>query len=250
MNEVAIAERLVQFGKEKPDVPALNESCGIPEADALVNNLSEFPHAFVLACLMDRQGGWKSAWQVPYKMSQRLGEFSVATLSQLSLERITELMSQPEKLVFRFNVMSEVFYSAIQRIKDEYEGDASRIWKGRPSSAEVVYRFLQFKGAGPKIATMAANILARDYKVEFSDYYSIDISVDVHVFRVFRRLGLCRPNASLEEVIYKARALSPDYPGRLDLPCWIIGKNWCNVDESKRECSSCRMTDLCPSARR
>jgi endonuclease III len=249
MNEAAIAERLVQFGKDKSDVQAFDESCGVPEADALVNNLSEFPHAFVLACLMDRQGGWKKAWQVPYKISQRLGEFSVATLSRLSLERLTELMSQPEKLVFRFNVMSQVFYSAVQRITDEYGGDASRIWSGKPSSAEVVYRFLQFKGAGPKIATMATNILARDYQIEFSDYYSVDISVDVHVLRVFGRLGLCRPNASIEEVIYKARALSPDYPGRLDLPCWIIGKNWCPFDESKRDCRSCCMSDLCPSAR-
>ena len=248
MNEAAISERLVQFGKDKPDARAFSESCGIPEADALVNNLKEFPHAFVLACLMDRQGGWKKAWQVPYKISQRLGEFSMAALSGLSQERITELMSQPEKLVFRFNVMSEVFHSAIQRITNEYGGDASRVWTGKPSSSDVVYRFLQFKGAGPKIATMATNILARDYKVEFSDYCSLDISVDVHVLRVFKRLGLCRSNASNEEVIYKARALSPDYPGRLDLPCWVIGKNWCKVEESKRDCRSCCMSDLCPSA--
>jgi hypothetical protein len=81
MNEAAIAERLVQFGKDKPDAQAFSESCGVPEADALVNNLKEFPHAFVLACLMDRQGGWKKAWQVPYRMSQRLGEFSIDVLS-------------------------------------------------------------------------------------------------------------------------------------------------------------------------
>ena len=28
-----------------------------PEADNLLNNLKEFPHAFVLACVMDRQWG-------------------------------------------------------------------------------------------------------------------------------------------------------------------------------------------------
>ena len=249
MNEATIAERLVQFGKDKRDVPVFSESSGVPDADALVNNFREFPHAFVLACLMDRGEKWQRAWQVPYEISRRIPDFSIITLSALSLDQLTEYMSQPKKLHRYFKKMSEVLYHAVQRIVREYDGHAERIWIGTPSSAEVVYRFLQFEGAGPKIATMATNILARDYKVEFSDYYSVDISVDVHVLRVFRRLGLCRSNASNEEVIYKARALSPDYPGRLDLPCWIIGKNWCKVEESKRDCGSCCMVDLCPSAR-
>ena len=40
--------------------------------------------------------------------------------------------------------MAKNVYSAIQRIGDKYAGDASKIWKGMPSSAEVVYRFLEF----------------------------------------------------------------------------------------------------------
>jgi len=53
MNEATIAERLVQFGKDKRDVPVFSESSGVPDADALVNNFREFPHAFVLATLRD-----------------------------------------------------------------------------------------------------------------------------------------------------------------------------------------------------
>ena len=76
------------------------------------------------------------------------------------------------------------------RLVEAHHVDASRIWSGTPSSGEVVYRFLEFDGIGPKIATMAANILVRNYKVPLADYYSIDISADVHVRRVFSPSGI------------------------------------------------------------
>jgi endonuclease III len=142
--------------------------------------------------------------------------------------------------------MSRNFYDAVQRIATEYEGDAARIWSDRPSSADLVYRFLQFRGAGPKIATMAANILARDFKVPLADYFSIDVSADVHVRRVFRRLGLVDKDAAIEEVIYRARGLHPQFPGLMDVPTWEIGREWCRP--SSPLCGECYMNDLCPTA--
>lgn len=67
---------------------------------------------------------------------------------------------------------------------------------------------------------MATNIPARDFKVRFSDYYS----VGVHLKRVFIRLGLISMGATAEEIVYQARTLHPGFPGLMDLPAREIGR--------------------------
>jgi len=247
MNEKTIRDRLVEHGQMLFHAPKqLIQFTKVPEADTLLNDLINHPHAFVLACVMDRQMKAERAWLIPYRISEKLGGFSMKDLCHLSRPEVIRLMSEPEPLHRFVDKMSGFFHSAVQRIENQHEGDASRIWAGMPSSAEVVYRFLEFDGVGPKIGSMAANILAREFKIPFADYFSIDISADVHVRRVFSRLGLCAANASVEQVIYKAKALYPEFPGMMDLPCWEIGRNWCKSRSS--ECDGCYMKDLCPTA--
>jgi endonuclease-3 len=247
MNEKAMRNRLVEHGQTLFRVPKKQiRFTGEPEADALLNDLANHPHAFVLACVMDRQIKAERAWLIPYRISKKIGGFSMQSLSVLSLVDVNDLMKEPEPLHRFVETMANHFHAAVQRIKNNYASDASRIWTGKLPSAEVVYRFMEFEGVGPKIANMAANILARDFKIPFSDYYSIDISADVHVRRVFSRLGLCPADATVEQVIYKARALYPEFPGIMDLPCWEIGRNWCK--SRGPVCSDCYMNELCPTA--
>lgn len=203
MSEATIRDRLVEHGQLLFRAPrAFVEFTHLADADALLNDLGEYPHAFVLACIMDRQIKAERAWIIPYRIAKKLGDFTIGTLGKQSLSDIKELMGKPKPLHRMSDRMAGVFYSGVQRIVTVYQGDAGRIWRGRPPSAEVIYRFLEFEGIGPKIATMAANILARDFKIPFADHVSIDISADVHVRRVFGRLGLCAPDASIEKIIY------------------------------------------------
>ncbi len=248
MNIKAIRDRLVEHGETLFHTPKqpLIEFTKVPKADALLNDITHNPHAFVLACVMDRQIKAETAWIIPYRISEKLSGFSMRTLARLSRTDINGLMSKPEPLHHFVNKMSDCFHSAIQRIKNQYAEDASQIWAGSPSSAEVVYRFLEFDGIGPKIGSMAANILARDFKIPLADYFSIDISADVHVRRVFARLGLCASDATVEQIIYKAKALYPEFPGMMDLPSWEIGRNWCKPRVP--ECGKCYMRNLCRTA--
>lgn len=228
----------------RPSAPV--QFTGQPQADRLLNDLDNYPHAFVLACIMDRQIKAERAWLIPYEMKKRIGSFRFSKLKNLSLSTIKRHMVKPEPL-HRFNeVMSRYFYFGIQKIKTDYNGNAQKIWSDNPSSATIVSRFLEFDGVGQKIGTMAANILVRDFKIPVSDKVSIDISVDVLVRRVLERLGMVRKKAKPEEIVYFARSVNPEYPGIIDLPAWEIGRNWCK--SRKPLCNECYMNECCPSA--
>lgn len=214
-------------------------------ANALVADLRNYPHAFVVGCIMDRQIKAERAWEIPYRIQERLGSFEFRKLRRLSVAQVTRLMRRPTPIHRYPPTMGKNMHAALALIADRYGGDASRIWKGRPSSAEVVLRFLEFPGVGPKIATMAANLLARKHKVPLSDYYSIDVSVDVHVRRVLTRLGLVGTGATLEQVVYAARAISPEFPGLIDSPAFQLGRTICRPNSPR--CDDCYLRRLCPS---
>lgn len=213
-------------------------------ANQCYNDIERYPHMFVLACLMDRQIKAEVAWKIPYALCCHLGTFEMEGLARATREEISDWFA--DNRPHRYNTtMAVVFYEALQRIHDVYNDDASEIWEGCPNSAAVVCRFLQFKGAGVKIATMAANLLVRDYHVEMADCCSIDISPDAHVRRIFHRLGLIPREDNLEMTIYKARELYPCYPGIIDVACWEIGREYCRPKNP--DCESCPMSSCCPT---
>jgi len=194
---------------------------------------------------MDRQIRAEKAWLIPYEIAKEVGGFEFKRLLDLKYEEIKDIFIR--KKLHRFNdIMSKNLYLAIQKIHEDYNDDASNIWKYKPKSETVVRRFLEFKGVGIKIATMATNILARDFKIPFNTYSAIDISPDVHVIRVFKRLELVSQDANIEVIIYTARELNPEYPGIFDLSCWEIGRNWCRPKNP--DCKNCYMSSYCPSS--
>ena len=128
----------------------------------------------------------------------------------------------------------------------EYRGDASRIWNGSPPSATVVRRFLEFYGAGPKIATVATNILVRQFHVPLQDLYSVDVSVDRQLRRVMTRLGFVRQGASDLLLIYAAREAHPEFPLIFDLALWNVGRTICKPTDPR--CTECQLVKMCSYA--
>jgi len=238
-------ELIVEIGKKQFEGKnQIVHLTGDAKVDLMLNDLTNMPHAFVLGCLMDRQIRAEKAWAIPVKVFDMLKASKVEELSKIPLERYREVFSSSK--LHRFpDRMAKVFHAAVMDIHSKYANDASRIWKGTPSSASVVYKFLEFEGSGIKISTMAANILARQLNVPFSDYYSIDISPDVHVKRVMARMGYVPQGADNDKIIYKARELNPEFPGIIDFSCWEIGRMWCHQNPKSADCKNCMVSKDC-----
>lgn len=239
-----IVEFLIAEGQALLNQPYKKaEFAGNEEADDMLNDLDKLPHAFVLACIMDRQITAERAWIIPYRFSREINDFSMSTLVKLDLETVKHVFRK--RSLHRFNdMMAKNFFLGIQKIHSDYKDDASNIWKGTPSSATIVKRFLNFEGVGIKISTMATNILARDFKIPMKDHICIDVSPDRHVKRVFARLGFIPQNANNDELLSCAKELNPSYPGIFDLACWEIGRDWCKPQNPL--CHGCMLNNLCP----
>ena len=247
MNENSIRDRLVDHGQTLFQAPKqLIQFTKVPEANDLLNDLETHPHAFVLACVMDRQVKAEKAWIIPYRISEKLHGFSMDTLSPLSRADVKRLMTQPEPLHRFLDKMSECFHLVVQRISNEYAGNASAYGREDHPARKSSIVSSHSMALAQRSEVWLLTFLLENSKFPLRDYFSIDISADVHVRRVFTRLGLCIVNASVEQVIYKAKALHPEFPGMMDLPCWEIGRNWCK--SRAPECAGCYMRDLCPTA--
>jgi endonuclease-3 len=71
MSREEIAKILIKNGKDLFDSPrSKNIFTNNPDADQLLNDICQFPHAYVLACVMDRQVKAERAWMIPYLISK------------------------------------------------------------------------------------------------------------------------------------------------------------------------------------
>lgn len=226
--------RLIESGEKR--LQRLDMGCdfetGDPNGEKILNNLADYPHLFVIGCLMERGVRTRRAWRIPLAIGKMFGSYEFGAFRTCSQEVLRSFFLE-ENLHRYSKATADATYEAIQLIADNYQGNASLMWNDGASSAAIIGRFLGFKGAGLKIANMAVNILARDFRVPMREYTSIDIAPDSRVTTYFKGLGLLHTDKP-EEVVYLARDLYPWYPGMLDIGAWEWERNMPSRSDAKR----------------
>jgi uncharacterized HhH-GPD family protein len=238
----AVAAELVAFGEELSLAGAAQTGgafTDVPEADAF---LKASPNAFLIGVLFTQGIPAERAWAGPWLLAGRLGHFDLYRLAH-ERERVLEAFAA-QPCMHRFKTTLAGWVSdAAAKLLDEYDGDASRIWEAGSSVADVGERLSAFPGIGRKKAAMAAEILTRHFGVELRGAEDGRVAYDVHVRRVFLRSGLA-PVDTPDAIDAAASRACPASPGLLDLPAWLIGREWCRP--AVPACEACRLGEVCP----
>jgi len=240
-----VVEKLIDYGRGK----RLLGSGSILLASGMQSEAHEFlmtnPLAFLIGIINAESVSAEEFFSVPYRLRNLLGHLDPDRIGKMPYDELVQALRKCRGLCRK---IPRNIQQGCRKIVKEYSGNAENIWNDFLTSRELVARFDAFNGVGQKKSTMAANILVRDLgvKVKDEDWSGIDVSYNQqagHVGRVFSRTGLVEVD-EMRAVIEAARRLNPRWPGALDLPAWLIGREWCH--EKKPECFNCVINSVCP----
>jgi uncharacterized HhH-GPD family protein len=214
------------------------------------------PDAFLMAAILSRQIRGLQAYEIPFRLMQRMGHLDIRKIAEMSREELAGYMGpgQHGKALHRFyNTMSDQLIFDCDLIVTKYGGHAANIWKDERDAGTVIERLQELKGVSQKISNMFVRLLVTCYGVSLEGWDLIDIAVDRHVARVFLRTGLVNSKEGqdkyhvsdlAEEVVTRARELYPRYPAALDAPAFNIGYTWCTEREAR--CAGNNVEGPCP----
>lgn len=237
-----VAAQLAAFGEQlaaSGDAQVGASFTDIPEADAFVK---DSPEAFLIGVLFTQGISAEKAWAGPWLLRQRLGHLDLHRLAS-QRSAVYEAVGRPPALHRFKHTVAGWISDAAERLLTCWGGDASRIWAPGSSATEVAQRLSEFRGIGRKKAAMAVEILSRHFGVKMEGLERATVAYDTHVRRVFLRSGLAAVD-SPEEIARAAADANPEAPGRLDLPAWLVGRQWCRPTDPR--CDECRLGPVCP----
>jgi len=237
--KMTIAEKILEYGGKQGFAKTIEFTPDKEANDLILNN----SFAYLIAVICDQGMKAERVWAIPFELQKRLGHLDPEKIAKLSDEDIEGVFRTKPTLHRYWKTMAKRVKSACKLVDEKYDGNAENIWNDNPRSDDLHRRFEEFDGIGQKKASMATNILVRDLGADVKDKKWIDVSYDIHVRRVFLRTELVEKDDQ-QLIIQTARALNPEYPGKLDLPCWLIGRNWCHPNNP--DCTNCPITSVCP----
>ena len=132
---------------------------GDPEADAL---LSSDDNALLIGMVLDQQVPMEKAFSGPLVIAQRMGgRLDVAKIAAMSEDEFVALCSQ-RPAIHRFPAaMAKRIRQLCQVLADDYDGQATNVWKDARSGAEVKANLARLPGFGPDKAAIFTAVLGK-----------------------------------------------------------------------------------------
>ncbi|MFJ8509929.1 HhH-GPD-type base excision DNA repair protein [Streptomyces avermitilis] len=135
-----------------------------PEADEL---LGRSPLAVMIGMLLDQQVPMEWAFAGPYTIAQRMGadDLDAHDIAAYDPEAFAELLSR-KPAVHRYpGSMAKRIQQLCQYLVEHYGGDASAVWEGVESGAELLRRLKELPGFGTQKAQIFLALLGKQFGV-------------------------------------------------------------------------------------
>ena len=126
--------------------------------------LSSDPFALLLGMLLDQQFPMERAFAGPAKVKERFGTLDPATIAAADPDAFADLCATPPAVHRYGRSMAGRIQAVAAAVRDEYDGDVTRIWTG-VETAEVVKRLKALPGFGDQKARIFAALLGKQLDI-------------------------------------------------------------------------------------
>ena len=139
---------------------------GNAEADELI---AAEPLALLVGFVLDQQVTVPTAFSGPLKLKQRLGRLDAAEIAGLDPDRLLEVFRQKPG-IHRFpGSMAKRVQDMCAVVAEDYDGDASRVWRDASDTADLKRRIEALPGFGEMKVKALASVLARRLDVGMAE---------------------------------------------------------------------------------
>ena len=141
-------------------MPEMLYFTGNDEADRLI---AEDPLALLIGFVLDQQVTVPTAFLGPLKLKQRLGRLDAAEIASIDPDKLADLFRE-RPAIHRFpGNMAKRTQELCAVVAEEYDGDASRVWRDAADTDDLKRRLDALPGFGEMKVKALASVLARRY---------------------------------------------------------------------------------------
>ena len=137
-----------------------------PHADEVLNSS---PFALLVGMMLDQQYPMEHAFRGPAKVLDRFGSFDPAAIAEAEPEAFADLCATPPAGHRYGRSMAARFVADDHEcviVRDEYDGDASRIWSEPRTGKALFQRVRALPGFGEQKAKIFTALLAKQLEVK------------------------------------------------------------------------------------
>ena len=133
------------------------------EANALI---AQDPMALLIGFALDQQVSVQKAFSGPLVMKERIGSIDAATVASADLEPVF----REKPAIHRYpGSMAKRVHDLAEHIRDEYDGDAARVWTDAADSDELRKNLEALPGFGEMKVKALGGVLSKRFGIKKAD---------------------------------------------------------------------------------